>query len=209
MWKIRSFYNISRQYGIRYAIIAAWRFLIEGRNFIERRDVERKWVGLLADSDNLTGAEIGVRRGKHAAILIDTLDIEKLYLIDPYEAYEEYSVDWATDDTLTEAETIARERLGGFKCTKFIREYSNDAISDISEDLDFVYIDGNHEYEFVKDDISNYYPLLKEGGILAGHDYNESAPGLVRAVDEFSQKHGLQVRRAMFRDWFIIKQTAE
>ena len=110
---------------------------------------------------------------------------------------------------MTGIETTARERLGGFKSTKFIREYSNDAISDISENRDFVYIDGHHEYEFVKDDIANYYPLGKEGGILAGHDYCESWPGVVRAVDEFSQKHGLQAQRAMFGDWFIIKQTTE
>jgi hypothetical protein len=209
MSKIRSFVNISSQYGIGFAIIAAWRFLTGGRRWVARFELERRWPSKLADSHNLVGAEIGVRDGRHAFYLINALDIEKLYLIDPYEAYEEYSEDWATDDMMTEVETTAREKLGGFKSTKFIRQYSNDAISDISEDLDFVYIDGNHEYEFVKDDIANYYPLLKEGGMLAGHDYNANWPGVVQAVDEFSQKHGLQVQRAMFSDWFIIKQTTE
>lgn len=39
------------------------------------------------------------------------------------------------------------------------------------ESLDFVYIDANHKYEFVKEDISLWYPKVRKGGIVAGHDY--------------------------------------
>ena len=39
------------------------------------------------------------------------------------------------------------------------------------ESLDFVYIDASHDYESVKKDIENWYPKVKKGGILAGHDY--------------------------------------
>jgi len=49
--------------------------------------------------------------------------------------------------------------------------------------LDFVFIDANHEYEFVKKDILAWLPKIKEGGILAGHDY-PSYSGVVQAVDE-------------------------
>ena len=51
--------------------------------------------------------------------------------------------------------------------------------------LDFVFIDANHSYEFVKDDINAWYPKVKKGGILAGHDYDRSWPGVIQAVDEF------------------------
>lgn len=48
--------------------------------------------------------------------------------------------------------------------------------------LDFVFVDANHTYEYVKADIENYKPLMKPGGVLAGHDiYFESVR---RAVDE-------------------------
>jgi predicted O-methyltransferase YrrM len=52
-------------------------------------------------------------------------------------------------------------------------------------ELDAVFIDGNHAYESVKADILAWRPLLRERGVLAGHDYhNERNPGVVKAVDE-------------------------
>lgn len=40
------------------------------------------------------------------------------------------------------------------------------------ESLDFVFIDACHEYECVKEDIEHWYPKVKPGGILAGHDFH-------------------------------------
>lgn len=50
------------------------------------------------------------------------------------------------------------------------------------ESLDFVFIDANHDYESVKNDILAWMPKIKNGGILAGHDYFGS--GVKQAVDE-------------------------
>ena len=50
--------------------------------------------------------------------------------------------------------------------------------------LDFVFIDGAHEYENVKKDIEVWYPKVKDGGIISGHDYSLSWRGVVKAVDE-------------------------
>jgi hypothetical protein len=213
MSKIVGFFALSREVGIRLAIrysLGWMKFHISREKpDTSRLEFKRVWIKSLKKRHNLIGAEIGVRRGKHAAFLIDNLDIQKLYLIDPYEAYDEFPGVWANDDAMAEVETTARERLGGFRSTTFIRKYSTDAVSDLSEDLDFLYIDVNHKYEFVKADIANYYPLLKEGGILAGHDYVDAWPGVIRAVHEFSQMHGLKVQKAMFGDWFINKKTNE
>jgi predicted O-methyltransferase YrrM len=52
------------------------------------------------------------------------------------------------------------------------------------ESLDAVFIDADHSYEAVKLDIQNWMPKVRRGGILAGHDYVPSWPGVVRAVDE-------------------------
>jgi predicted O-methyltransferase YrrM len=49
---------------------------------------------------------------------------------------------------------------------------------------DFIFIDGDHAYEAVRSDITNFLPLLAPGGIFAGHDYDENWPGVMRAVDE-------------------------
>ena len=50
--------------------------------------------------------------------------------------------------------------------------------------LDFVYIDADHHYLPVLMDIKYWMPLIKPGGILAGHDYGPKHKGLIRAVDE-------------------------
>ena len=87
---------------------------------------------------------------------------------------------------------------------------SIDAISSIAEPLDFVYIDGNHKYEFIVEDIENYYKLLKPGGWLAGHDYCFRAKTPIdvkRAVDEFVLKTNLELHTSdgEFPDWWIQK----
>jgi hypothetical protein len=56
------------------------------------------------------------------------------------------------------------------------------------ESLDFVFIDASHEYGDVRDDIIAWYPKVKQGGIIAGHDYYHDEydwfPGVKRAVNE-------------------------
>lgn len=51
--------------------------------------------------------------------------------------------------------------------------------------LDFVFIDANHRYEYVKEDIFAWTPKIKLGGLIAGHDYNHGElPGVTKAVNE-------------------------
>jgi predicted O-methyltransferase YrrM len=88
-----------------------------------------------------------------------------------------------------------------------------------NESVDFCYIDANHNYNDVKEDISLWYPKIKKGGILAGHDWD--APGepdypwrhtVQRAVKEFilSSKGALKLSLVSESDgtpwsWYIIK----
>jgi predicted O-methyltransferase YrrM len=66
-----------------------------------------------------------------------------------------------------------------------IRMTSNDAYKELSGKLfDFIYIDGNHQYEFVKQDILNYKNLIKPGGFIAGHDYSDNWLGVIDAINE-------------------------
>lgn len=51
-------------------------------------------------------------------------------------------------------------------------------------DLDVVFIDALHDYESVKEDIALWWPLVRPGGYLCGHDYNHKWPGVMRAVAE-------------------------
>lgn len=69
--------------------------------------------------------------------------------------------------------------------------------------VDFIYIDGNHEYNYVKKDLELYWGKVKEGGIMSGHDIQSS--GVSTALLEFSRKNNLNIHFGDRRDWWIIK----
>lgn len=69
---------------------------------------------------------------------------------------------------------------------------------------DLVFIDAAHDYESVKADIRRWYPLVRAGGVLAGHDFNHKWPGVQRAVAESFDL--MQIGVGPDSVWFLIKQ---
>jgi len=162
---------------------------------------------------NLVGVEIGVYKGEHAGSLLRNLSIKKLYLIDPYILYKEYKYGkkhyGVEQEPLNIAAVKAKNKLNRYSNKVFwIKKKSEDAIDEIPNDLDFVYIDGAHDYKNVKKDIENYYPKVKVGGVIGGHDiYNGNCPehdGVIQAVMGFATKNKLQLY-IQDPDWWIIK----
>ena len=142
--------------------------------------------------------------------MLKELNIKKLYIIDPYEYHEKYKdrENDKNEKVLSDAFKIAKKRLKNYSSKiVFIKRYSNEAIKDIPL-CDFVYIDGNHTYEFVKEDIQNYFLKLNSDGILAGHDITNKKfnQDIVRAVIEFSYKNKL-VPFVSRTDWWILKRN--
>ena len=97
--------------------------------------------------------------------------------------------------------------LDQFDNLKRYFEKSDDAV-DFFEDesFDCIFIDGNHEYEYVKNDIKNYYPKVKKGKWLTGHDYNDAGfPGVDKAVKEFAKANNYIIHEMPGNVWGIIK----
>jgi len=129
-----------------------------------------------------TLVEIGVQFGRSATVFCE-LQKEfnyNLILIDGW-VEEEYS-NSARNHFLNQTEKH------GWKYTP-IWINSNDAVKKLIEDnvqIDIIHIDGDHEYEGVKDDILNYTPLVVSGGFIVFDDYgHESLPGVYQACSEF------------------------
>ena len=161
--------------------------------------------------EGLIGVEIGVAGGEHALSLLETLEIKKLYLVDPYDLYDEYEEGrshYGIDQlSLSQTEIICRNNLKKFENRLvWIKKLSSEAVSDISEKVDFVYIDGNHQEEFVVKDIENYIRLLNNSGVIGGHDYyngfQREHDGVVRAVTNFMKHSKFQLRVEM-PDWWV------
>lgn len=174
----------------------------------------------LKGKKKLIGAEVGVFKGDHALSLLKRSKISKLYLIDSYKSSEEYK--FYGNNSLSNAKQKAFNLLKKYPVV-FIYRDSYRALPLLPKDLDFVYIDANHRYEFVKKDIENYWRHLKIGGILGGHDVNnvgmESSPnsigkqeenpcGVIKAVLEFAVKNRLPVH-IDGEDWWFVKGEQE
>ena len=72
------------------------------------------------------------------------------------------------------------------------------------ESLDFIFIDGNHSYEFVITDLERWYPKVKPYGIFAGHDSNTE--GVQKALSEFCPKHRVKnIRPLKNTAWYFQK----
>jgi hypothetical protein len=136
--------------------------------------------------NDLVGVEIGVAKGENAKVMLNALPIKKLYLIDPYVN-----------------NPFRSDRV------RFIKKKSEHAVADVPDNLDFVYIDGDHSYEACKKDIELYYPKVRSGGVIGGHDFGILNLGVIKAVLEFRDKTGLELQGRGLEWWFVKGKIKE
>jgi len=130
-------------------------------------------TSLWAELGYEVGAEIGVDRGLYAKWICTKNKKTKLFLVDPYKAYSgfierEHSLG---QSQLDDSYEHAKQRLANYNVV-FVKKTSMEAVKDFKdESLDFVFIDANHTFEFVVNDIAEWSKKIRKGGIVSGHDY--------------------------------------
>lgn len=146
-------------------------FNLAGKNPIEIPDVGRDDLGVwFKDLGFTIGVEIGVEEGKFGEILCKANPDMLVYGIDPWKVYDGYR-DHTKHEELQKCKCEAYSRLEGYNY-EIVEKFSHDAIYDFSDNsLDFVYIDGNHEFPFVSFDLFEWTKKVRIGGIISGHDY--------------------------------------
>ncbi len=156
------------------------------------------------------GVEIGVERGLYAKQLCRLNPGLKLLAIDPWRAYSGYrehvpqeKMDWLYGE--------AQKRLAPYDCI-LVRQTSQEAVVDFTDgSLDFVYIDGNHEFQNVVNDICEWAKKVKPGGIVAGHDFRryKNYIHVIEAVRGYTDAYGLELfimNNDQSPTWFFIKK---
>lgn len=164
------------------------------------------------------GAEIGVHRGYFSNIILKNWKGRKLYSVDPWTTFTDILSDerWNREFAAQEENfSVAREILGMYGKRSSILKMTSSEASEKFEDnqLDFVYIDAQHNFDAINEDIHLWYPKIRSGGILSGHDYldgvvNDIDFRVKSAVDRFVAKQGLTLylsRESEHSSWFIIK----
>ncbi len=149
------------------------------------------------------GAEIGVYRGGYSETLLKAIPGLKLTGIDLWDLYPGYR-DYSRDD-IRDAQTEARERTEEYGC-ELIKGWSHEVTKQFpDESLDFVYIDGNHAFEYTVQDISLWSKKVKKGGVVYGHDFEDWSRnwrrfdmGVIPAVTGWCNAYQIA-------PWFVIK----
>lgn len=134
-----------------------------------------KELTYLADlaSKSTRVAEIGSYKGRSARAIADNLPASGvLFCVDMWgEGESEF------DENTSDLSNIIKVKMDSRRAA--------DAFGKAGIGFDLIFIDAAHDYENVKTDILAWRPLLREGGVLCGHDfYNKSHPEVKRAVRE-------------------------
>lgn len=124
-------------------------------------------IKYLGNTNEMTMIEIGAYIGESTTIFAE--NFKNVISIDPHLNYSEIDVNAYVDFNIVQDEYL--KNISKYNNITYINKTSDDALNDILGKVDFVYIDGAHIYEQVKKDIENYRKLVKQGGILGGHDY--------------------------------------
>lgn len=159
----------------------------------------------LAELGLNVGAEIGVAQGNHSKILCDNNPNIKLYCVDPWKPYEGYP---EYQNRIEYYGRLAAETLKDCNCV-FVKKLSMDAVRDFKTgELDFVYIDGAHDFKNVVMDLCEWSKIVRVGGIVYGHDYkrrnrpdDKARIDVKDAVDAYCYAHGID-------PWFVLGEKS-
>jgi predicted O-methyltransferase YrrM len=155
---------------------------------------------IINNGDKIKIAEIGVYQGRCTAmwntILTNSGVDYEYYAIDHFLGSAEHTKDINYyQKTLDNLNSIIDK----------INIIKNDSLTEVNnyDDnyFDMVYIDASHEYEFVIEDVKQWIPKVKKGGVICGDDYHVNWPGVIKAVNEV---FGNKVKIIGGYQWLVI-----
>jgi hypothetical protein len=140
------------------------------------------YTNMVGKFDHAIFVEVGCWEGKSTTFMAEKIkgsgkDI-KFYAVDIWEDYIQEGMLWkANMDLFINNIEPVKEYINILKgdSTEAVKHFEDGTV-------DFVFIDGNHQYEFIKSDIEQWLPKMKKGGVLAGHD--TQFEGVTRAINE-------------------------
>lgn len=164
--------------------------------------------------------EVGTYAGKSAAFMaVDIANSGKQIQFDACDTFEGVErkffpdeSDYLAQEALRDADglmvTAARANLAPVADVVTVRVGDSLALAESYADasLDFVFLDDDHSTPHLLKELAAWYPKVKPGGVLAGHDLNW--PSVQAAVEPWSQMQGLAFEARGHSSWLIEKPSA-
>jgi predicted O-methyltransferase YrrM len=157
----------------------------------------------------LIGVEIGSSIGNNAQVILDDFkNITRLYLIDSFPVCPDFL---SAEDQEHNKETLIRRFKDEPKIEIILKDSVEASKQFEDKSVDFVYIDGDHSYDAVKEDIIAWLPKIKINGIIGGHDYDyysdkDKCRSVKKAVNEIfsggNTKLGLTLQTIDLEEFF-------
>jgi len=159
---------------------------------------QQKLIELIEKYDCKIIAEIGIAQGRTLrTILRQYKSIKEYWAIDPWVVSNEQYWNTFSQVSIDLMYKNACKYYPWFPALKIIKMKSLEAaviFKKANYKFDLVFIDGCHEEWCIKEDIEAWYPLVKRGGILCGHDYgNKDAKGIENAVRSYFMESNYEV----------------
>jgi len=168
------------------------------------------------------GAEIGVWKGEFSSRMLKVVRPTKLHLIDPWQYEPSFQGPWYGGGKSSQ---IEMDRIFESVRARFAKEAAKGQItihrapSQLAAQyfadgyFDWIYIDGNHQYEFVTADLKSFAAKVRPGGLVCGDDYDRPAAswhkdGVTRAVDQFLRTHEYELEEVREHQFIIRKPPA-
>lgn len=132
--------------------------------------------------------ELGVYDGKNVIYLAKKFPNVNFYGVDLWKHFETDRINRLPLNSQKEWD-ILFDKLSKISSElpnlELIRDFSSKSAEKFNDDFfDMIFIDANHDYKYVKEDIASYMPKIKKTGIISGHDYSLAWYGVIKAVNE-------------------------
>lgn len=148
--------------------------------------------------------EIGCAAGNNSVDVLKNLNIKEYVIIDPYEKASGKEYDDYDHERLILMREQAKARLEKYSDkVKWVYDFSDQALSEIEGEFEYIYIDGDHSYSYALSDMRNYAKFLSNRFVFAGHDIDQS--DVAKAFIEFVGETSFENIEILDPDWVIYK----
>lgn len=178
---------------------------VDSENWFNYEDLYSLMVSKFESGSNFV--EVGVWKGMSACFMaVEILNSGKNIKFDCIDTWDYVPSSYEIEETKFENlfDTFTKNIEPVKNVINVIKSISWDGAKNYTdESLDFVFIDAGHDYESVSKDLKSWYPKIKKGGVIAGHDYHYDV-GVYPAVNEFFL--GKENIKQMGSCWVVEKQ---
>ena len=150
------------------------------------------------------GAEVGAHKGEFSAKFCEAG--LTLYAIDPWKAFTGQGGEQRKQEVQDGYYEEAKKRLGEYHRCTLVRRTSMDALELIPDkSLDFVYIDGNHKFKYIAEDLVEWSKKVRIGGVVSGHDYYNTPGHATNTICNVGAVVDAYVKAFDIDNWYIFK----